>query len=165
MATSVNVHIDDLLVDAYFMDPFGDLAKDIERRAGHVQTSIQHNAPRHTGRLAATVRKRPTMFSRDTHNTASVTIDIGSTALTPYLGFVLDGTPPHEIRPRGAHYVQAAEGPAFNGKGHRLKRRRVQNSALRFMVNGEIRFATVVHHPGTAPDDFVTRGLIEGFAQ
>lgn len=159
----VDVHVDDALLDVYFMDPFGDLAREVERRAGNVQVAIRRNAPRQTGRLAATVRKNPVQFSRNRHNTVSAEVVTGSATLTPYLGFILDGTPPHEIRPRGAHFVAVEEGPSI--KGHRTKRRRVRNRALRFMANGEIRFATVVHHPGTAPNDFITRGLIEGFAQ
>lgn len=165
MATRVSVNIDRELLDAYWKDPFGDLAREMLRRGGNVQRAIQHNAPRRTGLLAATVRKSPVGFTKDSHNQAYVDVTIGSPGLTPYLGFILDGTPPHEIRPRGAHLVQVEEGPKFAGKGHRLKRRRVTNSALRFTVNGEVRFATVVHHPGTSANDFITRGLIEGFAQ
>lgn len=159
----VNVDISEILLDAYFMDPFGDLAREVERKAGNVQIAIRRNAPRQTGRLAATVRKNPVQFSRNRHNTASVEVVTGSATLTPYLGFILDGTPPHEIRPRGAHFVAVEEGPSI--KGHRTQRRRVQNRALRFTQNGQVRFATVVHHPGTSPNDFITRGLIEGFAQ
>lgn len=45
---------------------------------------------------------------------------------------LMDGTPPHEIRARGG-----------------------SRSALRFEVGGQTVFRRVVHHPGTAPDDFM----------
>lgn len=163
MAGKVSVHIDSALLDAYFMDPVGDLAREIQRRGNRVHQAIQANAPRHTGRLAATVRKRPLFFSRNKHDQVSMTIDTGSPGLTPYLGYILDGTEPHEIRPRGtSRLVQVEEGPSI--PGHRTKRKRVQRRALRFAAGGGIVFATVVHHPGTSPNDFITRGLQEGFA-
>lgn len=51
----------------------------------------------------------------------------------PYSSWVADGTRPHEIRPR-------------NGE------------VLAFQSGGGTVFARVVHHPGTAPHDFMKRG-------
>jgi hypothetical protein len=56
------------------------------------------------------------------------------TANTPYAGFVLSGTRPHQIRPRRAR-------------------------ALRFEQGGETRFARLVNHPGTRPNPFPERAL------
>lgn len=165
MSVRVSVNIDRALLDEYFMDPFGDLAKEINRKASNVQAAIRHEAPSQTGLLRSTVRKQPVMSSRDRHNQVHADVVIGSPTITPYLGFILNGTEPHEIRPRGYYYQQVEEGPRFAGKGHNLKRKRVQRKSLRFLANGQVRFATVVHHPGTSPNDFVTRGLIAGFAQ
>lgn len=49
-----------------------------------------------------------------------------------YVRFVIEGTKAHEIRPKNA-------------------------SVLAFRVGGAMVFAKVVHHPGTAPNDFMTR--------
>lgn len=53
-----------------------------------------------------------------------------------YAEMVHDGTRPHVIRPRNAR-------------------------ALRFMVNGRVVYARVVHHPGTRANPFLDRALRE----
>jgi Bacteriophage HK97-gp10, putative tail-component len=53
-----------------------------------------------------------------------------------YAEMVHDGTRPHIIRPRRAR-------------------------ALRFVVNGRVVYAKVVHHPGTRPRPFLDRALRE----
>lgn len=55
----------------------------------------------------------------------------------PAVRYVLDGTRPHIIRPRRA-------------------------KALRFEVGGRVTYAKVVHHPGTAPNNFMGRALRRG---
>ncbi|MFH8975880.1 hypothetical protein [Streptomyces sp. NPDC017890] len=52
----------------------------------------------------------------------------------PAVRFVLDGTPPHVIRPRRA-------------------------KALRFPYRGRAVFAQVVHHPSTRANTFLARAL------
>lgn|SRR5512139_2374140 len=48
--------------------------------------------------------------------------------------YVTRGTRPHEIRP-------------------------VRAQALRFVVGGRVVYASIVHHPGNAPNDFMVRAL------
>lgn len=52
----------------------------------------------------------------------------------PATVFVVKGTRPHIIRP-------------------------VRARALRFTVGGRVVYAKIVHHPGTEPNDFLTRAL------
>ena len=61
-------------------------------------------------------------------------VTAGVRGLTPYLGFHMDGAPPHVIRPR-------------------------RRKALRFIQNGQVRFATKVNHPGNAGNDFLRDAL------
>lgn len=56
----------------------------------------------------------------------------------PKVRLVLDGTPPHTIRPRKPKGV------------------------LRFVIDGEVVYAKYVRHPGTKPNDFLRRALREG---
>ena len=161
MAAKVKVDISRELLDAFWMDPIGPLAREVERRGDRVHLAIRGETPRMTGLLAATVRKQPLAFSRSSASQVSMTITVGSSSLTPYLGYILDGTVPHIITPRGAHMVKVFEGPEI--KGHKVKRKRVQNTHLRFVSGGRVVFATVVHHPGTKSNDFITRGLEMGF--
>lgn len=51
---------------------------------------------------------------------------------------VLDGTPPHTIRPRK------------------------KKGVLRFVIDGEVVYAKYVRHPGTKPNNFMGRALREG---
>lgn len=60
----------------------------------------------------------------------------GVPGLTDYLGYHMDGTPPHIITPR-------------------------RRSALRFTMGGRVVFARSVHHPGTRANDFLRRALRE----
>lgn len=53
-----------------------------------------------------------------------------------YAPFVHDGTAPHTIRPRNAQ-------------------------VLRFMINGRVQYARVVHHPGTRVRPFIERAVRE----
>jgi len=58
-------------------------------------------------------------------------------AAAKYARFVEAGTPPHDIRPKSGE-------------------------ALRFVVNGEVLFRKVVHHPGTAERPFMARAGVVG---
>lgn len=57
------------------------------------------------------------------------------TANTPYAKYVIDGTAPHEIRPKAARMLH------WTGDG------------------GESHFGRVVHHPGTQPNNFAERAI------
>jgi HK97 gp10 family phage protein len=54
-----------------------------------------------------------------------------------YARFVENGTPPHDIKPKKA-------------------------GALRFVLNGEVVFRRIVHHPGTAERPFMARAAAVG---
>jgi hypothetical protein len=106
---------------------------DLDRRATNVQAGIIRGVPKHTDRLASTVRKNPGRTATGPH----VDVITGRTGLTDYLGFILRGTPPHLIR-------------AIQNR---------PNATLRFMAGGQVVFAKVVHHPGNRPNNFVERAL------
>lgn len=74
----------------------------------------------------------PARYSRTWTLRPQVTIDVN----VDYAGFVNDGTRPHIIRPKNKR-------------------------ALRFVVDGRVVFATVVHHPGTRAKPFMDRAVAE----
>lgn len=103
------------------------------RRGQNVLEAMYRGAPKDTGLLQQTFRMQPGTRSSG----VGTTVIAGREGVTPYLGFILDGTRPHEIR---------------------AKRTR-PNPHLRFIQNGTVRFAKRVWHPGTAPDNFMLRAL------
>ena len=165
MPGKVTVDISDTLLDAFWHDPLGDPMREINRRANNIQSAIKIAAPRRTGKLAASVRKQPPTVGRAAQ-TISVQIDIGSDSQTPYLGYVLDGTRPHIIVPKGTHY-RTTGAIKVNRKTGRVRRGkvRVTTRALRFTTGGGVIFRTRVFHPGTRANDFIDRGLKIGFEQ
>lgn len=160
----VSVDVSQQLLDDFFHDPAGEPLREIHRRTNNIQAAIRREAPKQTGRLAATVRKQPPQFGRAS-NTISITIDVGSNTQTPYLGYILDGTEPHIITPRGTHYRKTGQYKVGKGGKAYAVRKKVTTHALRFVSGGTIVFATVVHHPGTRANDFITRGMEIGFAE
>ena len=88
-----------------------------------VKRQLQSAAPVRTGGLRKSVKYRSNVLA----SRAVMTF----TAID-YARFVIDGTAPHEIRPRNkqALFWQGADHPV-----------------------------TVVHHPGTRPNDFVRRAI------
>ena len=114
--------------EAYARDPAGDIARDMTRRADNVQDAM--NVPEDTGTLKATLRNVPDFGSR----LPAVEVTIGIPGLTDYLGYVIDGTGPHEITPN-------------------------TRKALRFVGSGGVVFAARVNHPGTRPNDFLNEAL------
>lgn len=74
----------------------------------------------------------PPRYSRTWTLRPQVTIDVN----VDYAGFVNDGTRPHVIRPKNAQ-------------------------VLRFVVDGRVVFAKVVHHPGTRAHPFMDRAVRE----
>jgi hypothetical protein len=169
MPGKTSVNIDQTLIDGFFHDPVGGPYREMVRRSNNVQSAIRKEAPKRTGLLAASVRKGVPTFGR-TRNTIVVQIDIGGRS-TPYLGYILNGTEPHIIRPKGSHTRTVTKSRVSRGGRqaiavvHVKSRLRVKTHALRFMAGGGVVFASVVHHPGTSPNDFINRGLALGFAQ
>lgn len=77
----------------------------------------------------------------------------------PRAGFVEGGTEPHEIRPKVG---EGTVGPMRKGQSRRNKgdigTRRI---ALRWYVGGDVRFARIVHHPGTTARPFMGPAAIK----
>jgi hypothetical protein len=112
----------------------GDLRRELVKRAVPVQAAVTRGCPKHTATLASTIRKNDGRDARGIY----VDIVVGREGITPYLGYILNGTPPHIIARRNA-------------------------KALRFIQNGTVVFRVLVRHPGTQPNNFMERGLREGF--
>lgn len=94
------------------------------------EAALKRQAPVGQGPGAGRLRDSITHTQAITAHTATLTF----TAHVPYAGYVLDGTVPHIIRPR-------------------------QAGALHWTDSGGSHFASIVHHPGTQPDDFPRRAL------
>jgi hypothetical protein len=128
------VQVNDAAFRAWVNDPNGPVrARLLEPRGAAVALRMVATAPKRTGLLAATVRRVRGVNPRGPH----VDIIAGEPRLTPYLGYILRGTPPHMIHAR----------------------RNRPNPHLRFIQGGNIRFAKKVFHPGTTANDFVTASL------
>jgi hypothetical protein len=71
----------------------GPIHQDIQRRANNVADYMRANCPVKTGKLLGTIRTED----------AGVSVDAtaGRAGETPYLGYQMYGTSPHEIRARG----------------------------------------------------------------
>jgi hypothetical protein len=126
--------VDDAEFARFVNDPNGPIRRDLRRRATLMQQYQIRRAPRRTGRLVSTSRKRET--SRGPLRPA-VEVIIGKDGLTDYLGYILFGTHAHVIR-------------AIPNR---------PNAHLRFVVGGRIVFAKEVLHPGTRANNFVRDSL------
>lgn len=115
-------------------DPDGPIRHELRRRATLVQQYQIRNAPRRTGRLVSTSRKRERNLGP---LRPAVEVIIGKEGMTPYLGYILFGTHAHVIR-------------AIPNR---------PNAHLRFVQNGQVRFAKEVMHPGTKANNFVRDSL------
>jgi hypothetical protein len=103
-----------------------------------VKERLRQAAP--VGKGPGAGRLKDSIKSERVAGAASVVLTF--TANVPYAGFVLEGTAPHDIRPRNAQ-------------------------ALHWTGPGGPVFARVVHHPGTRPDPFPERAIrpLEGVIQ
>lgn len=126
--------VDDAKFARFVNDPNGPIRRDLRRRATLMQQYQIRRAPRRTGRLVSTSRKRET--SRGPLRPA-VEVIIGKDGLTDYLGYILFGTHAHVIR-------------AIPNR---------PDAHLRFVVGGRIVFAKEVLHPGTRANNFVRDSL------
>lgn len=95
-----------------------------------VKDRLRQAAP--VGKGAGAGRLRDSIRSERVVSATSVVLTF--TANVPYAGFVLDGTAPHDIRPRNAQVLHWT-GP-----------------------EGGV-FARLVHHPGTRPNPFPERAI------
>lgn len=122
--------------DRFANDPAGPIRTDLRRRAGNVQQYQIRHAPRRTGRLVSTSRKREGRIGGQLY----VEVLVGRAGMTDYLGYVLFGTQAHEIR-------------AVPNR---------PNAHLRFIAGGRIVYARRVWHPGSQANNFVRDSLVAG---
>lgn len=111
--------------------PRGGLNRELQRRARRVEAEAKRLCPVRTGKLRSTIRTVRGTGPEGPY----ADITAGNTS-TPYLGYVMRGTPPHVIRARRAQ-------------------------ALSFVwpkAGGRVFFVSV-NHPGTQPNDFLSKAL------
>ena len=108
---------------------------DMARRGTNVVQAMlaDPRTPTGSGFLKGTFRVQPGTAA----NPAGATVIVGIAGRTDYLGYIIDGTPPHIIE---------------------AKRTR-PNPHLRFVQDGGIKFRRRVRHPGTKPNDFISRAI------
>jgi hypothetical protein len=126
--------VDDAQFARFVNDPDGPIRHELRRRGTLVQQYQIRRAPRRTGRLVSTSRKRETKLGP---LRPAIEVIIGKDGRTPYLGYILFGTHAHVIR-------------AIPNR---------PNAHLRFVQGGTVRFAKEVLHPGTRPNNFVRDSL------
>ena len=113
------------------------MERSVERLRGEILKALER-----TAQLASTYAKTSTLYKSHTYGLrSSITwgAQLGTSqasavmrASAPYAGFVEFGTRPHAIEAR-------------------------RKSTLRFVQNGAVRFARIVHHPGTKPRPFMAQ--------
>ncbi len=118
------LRIDWAAVDRMLNSPTGTVGKDCQQRADRTAARARQFAP---GSMSE--RIPPPRVER-TAGGPSAEIAVRHHAV----GYVINGTRPHQIRPR-------------------------TRQALRFTVGGRVVFAKIVNHPGTKPDDFMNKAL------
>jgi hypothetical protein len=128
------ITVDQAKFDVWARDPNGPLLKDLVRRGNNVESTARFDAPRRTGLLASTIRTQTDFSGR----LPSVEVIAGRDGATPYVGYVLNGTRAHIIRP--------------------IQNR--PNAHLRFLAGGRVVFAKQTFHPGTRADPFLQRALL-----
>lgn len=117
-------------VNAWANEPNGPVFDMLDALATDVQMAARRRVGFHTGRLHNSIRKQ-----RRNHPTRpAVAVVAGLGRYTPYLGYHMSGTGPHEIRPR-------------------------RRKALRWVDGTGVHFATRVRHPGTPANPFLTDAL------
>ena len=78
-------------------------------------------------------------------------------SLVPWASFLDAGTSPHEIRPKEGH---GFVGPLRGGQSRRtVTDIGTHRASLRWESAGGIRFARVVHHPGTKATGYMAEGM------
>lgn len=130
--------VDEALFLRFVNDSDGPIRHELRRRATNVQQFQIRRAPRRSGRLVSTSRKREGSISP---LRPSVDVIIGRDGYTDYLGYILFGTPAHVIR-------------AIPNR---------PNAHLRFISGGALVFAREVHHPGTRANNFVRDSIVAAY--
>lgn len=118
------LRIDWATVNRMLNSPTGVVGRDCQKRADRTAARARQFAP---GSMSE--RIAPPIVQR---SAAGPSADI--TVRHHAVGYVINGTAPHQIRPR-------------------------TKKALRFTVGGRVVFARLVNHPGTQPNDFLNKAL------
>lgn len=125
--------VDDAALEAWLMSSDGPVRLYLDAKAAPVFAKMVIDCPKRTARLVGTARRNRGETAKGPH----VDVLIGHQRMTPYLGYLLNGTPAHAIAARHTR----------------------PNPHLRFVVGGRVVFAKRVWHPGTKGHDFVTGSL------
>lgn len=129
-AEYVGDKVNDTAIRDEFRSTGGPVGRELDRLQQLVLTSARELVRVRTGTLIASIRPDSGIGPLGPYRD----VVAGVPGLTTYLGYEHDGTVPHVIYP---------------------SRRKM----LRFIQNGQVRFARVVHHPGTTGSFFLTRAL------
>ncbi|MGH3783139.1 MAG: hypothetical protein ACRDZY_02225 [Acidimicrobiales bacterium] len=129
-ATYVGSVTDNDAIHYVFRANEGPVGRDLDARSLRVLASARHLVGVRTGTLLATLRRA----RGETAIGPYADVTAGLSGITNYLGYHMDGTPPHLITPS-------------------------RRKALRFLSGGQVVFARVVHHPGTRANPFLVRAL------
>ncbi len=120
------LRIDWRAVDHMLNSPTGMVGRDCQQRADRTAARARQFAP---GSMSERIAP-PVVQPGPGGPSAVITVRHHA------VGFVINGTRPHQIRP-------------------------VRAQALRFTVGGRVVFAKLVNHPGTQPNDFLNKALPE----
>lgn len=113
----------------WLTDPDGDVARDLDRRLGNMQTAARGFVRVRSGSLLSTIRKRTKFTKR-----ALIGELVAGGGRVKHALVEEEGSRPHEIRPS-------------------------RRKALRFVVGGKVVFRQRVWHPGTQGSHFLSRSL------
>jgi hypothetical protein len=129
-ATYTGSRTDDAAIHELFRSEDGPVGRELTRDAHIVLNAARSLVRVRTGRLRETGRTESGMSALGQYRD----VVFGREGLTPYLGYELEGTTPHIIRP---------------------SRRKV----LRFISGGRVIYSSRVFHPGTSGSHFLTRAM------
>lgn len=121
------LRIDWRAVDHMLNSPTGMVGRDCQQRADRTAARARQFAP---GSMSERIAP-PVVQPSPGGPSADITVRHHA------VGYVINGTPPHPIRPRPP------------------------KRALRFTIGGRIVFAAAVSHPGTQANDFMNKALPE----
>ena len=131
MSTDVRLIVDGAELAYVLRSPQGPVARCVIERGTRVQRGAQVRCPVRTGRLKASIVKRPQIIGGE--------FCIAVVAAVDYAYFVHEGTEPHEIVPRKGKVL------AFYWAGG--------------PTGAHVYFFKRIHHPGTKPNRFLSESL------
>lgn len=130
------IYVEDVLALRAFLSWEGPPGRDFQRRIDTLTYRQRAGAPRRTGRMANAITSRHMTSDVGRYLEAAAGVNPGTHGQRGYAQIVSSGSRPHMIYPRFAR-------------------------ALRFVIAGQVIYATRVQHPGTRPNPYLTRFLNE----